>query len=294
MKMLLYRTGGIIASKRCFSTNALKTLREMTGAPLIDCKNALAAAGNDIEKAKAWIAERNRAVASKISGRTAKQGLVGLLVSESAGALVEINCETDFVARGDDFQKLVRTQAEAIANERRLGDDEVVKVAGRVRENIVLGGTLRLACPKDGILGSYLHNSIGQGVGSAGAVVAIAGLSSSQKEAAAIGRAIAVQVLGTKPPYLSRDQVPAETRRAEEERILKESADALKNKPEKAKEALMKGKMQKVFADMCLLDQAFILGEFEGKIVKDVLPKGASVVGFIRMSLGGEAGSSKV
>ena len=284
-----------IIGRRLFSTaSPLKTLRDLTGAPLIDCKNALAASGGDIEKAKAWISERSKAVASKISGRATKQGLVGMSVTDSTGALVEVNCETDFVARGDDFQSLVRERTAAVANGKDISPESVTKVVGRVRENIVLGGALRLGCPTGGVLGSYLHNSIGNGVGTAGVVVAISNPGSDAEKARALARAIAVQIMGTKPAYISRDQVPAQNRKEEEEKILKESADILRGKPEKAKEGLLRGKMQKYYSDLCLMEQPFILGEFEGKLVKDVLPKEAKVQGFIRMSVGGDTGSSNL
>jgi len=278
---------------RRFSTSPLKTLRDMTGAPLIDCKNALAASQGDLEKAKLWIAERSKTVAAKISGRSAKQGLIGMAISEKAGALVEVNCETDFVARGDDFKGLVRQQTLAVLNEKPLAAEDVTKVVGRVRENIVLGGTLRLIASEGGMFGSYLHNGVGEGVGTSGAIVLLSGFKESDgPEMKSIARAIAVQVMGAKAPFITKEQVPAENRKAEEAKILKESAEVLKGKPEKAKEGLLRGKMQKYYGDLCLMEQSFILGEFEGKLVRDVLPKGVKINGFIRLSVGGDSASS--
>jgi len=279
-----------IVSRRLFSTANLKTLREVTGAPLMDCKNALAASDGDLEKAKQWIAERNKAVAAKISGRTAKQGLIGVALSESAGALVEVNCETDFVARGEDFQGLVRQQAEAVMKATPLGEDVVTKVAGKVRENIVLGGTMRLAAAGNGgVLGSYLHNKLGDNVGTSAAIVALSNVQKGDlSKVQELARAIAVQVVAAKPAHIAREQVPADVRKTEEDRILSEAGQAFAGKSEKAKESMLKGRMQKFYSDMCLMDQVFILGELEGKMVKEVLPKGVRIDGFIRMSVGGD------
>ena len=270
------------------STSFLKELRQATGASLIDCKTALQESNNDLDKAKTWIFEKSKSVAAKISSRSAKNGLIGLGISDVAGALVELNCETDFVARNKDFQDLVKLQSNAVLQGKSLSSDEITKVAGKVRENIVIGKTLRLEV-NGGVLGSYLHNQIGEGTGTAGGIVSIKTSQPSELESAKkIARALAVHIVGSKPIYISREQVPIEERKQEEEKILSESAEQLAGKSEKAKEGLLRGKLQKFYASRCLLDQSFILGEFEGTLVKDILGKNLKIESFIRLSLGGD------
>jgi elongation factor Ts len=274
-------------------TSALKALREITGAPLMDCKNALAEAGGDLEKAKVWISERSKAVAAKIAGRAAKQGLIGLSVNDSVGALVEVNCETDFVARGEDFQHLVNQQANAVMKGGSLPTDVILKVTGKVRENLILGGALRLQSPNGGVLGSYLHNKLGEGVGTSAAIVSLLSDEASEKDKLReLARAIAVQVVAAKPTVISKEQIPEDIRKKEEFKILEEAGEAFAGKPEKAKQGLVRGKMQKFYGDTCLNEQVFILGDHEGKLVRETLPKGVKIMGFIRMSVGGDSTSS--
>lgn len=255
----------------------------------MDCKQALTETQGDLEKAKQWISERSKVVAAKIASRSAKQGLIGMSMFHSTGALVEVNCETDFVARGQDFQDLVRKQAEVTAKGEALSSDAVAQVAGKVRENIVLGGVLRLQANKSSVLEYYMHNRLGENVGSAAAVVSLTCEAGADKEKVKeLAKAIAVQIVASKPLHLSKTQISPELVKEEEKRVLEELVNAVVGKPEKARESMIRGKMQKFFAEHCLLEQTFVLGELEGKVVKEVLPKQVQIEGFIRMAVGGD------
>lgn len=151
------------------------------------------------------------------------------------------------------------------------------------------------------VFGSYLHNRLGEGVGTAAAIVQIATASGKpfaskeeQERAAIVARMVSIQAVGGKPKYLSRDEMDQKERHEEEAKILAAAGEAIANKPEKVKQGIIKGKMEKYFGETCLLDQTFVSGEFENKLVKDALGKDLVVRQFARMSLDGQLVMSKL
>lgn len=271
------------------NTTLLKNLRAMTGAGIVDCKTALEVNNGDLNKAKSWLVERSKTIVEKISDRTVKSGLIGLKNGPSAGALLEVNCETDFVARGNDFQDLVRGLTEQVLGGSEPSNEDVTSVAGRIKENIVVGSHMRLETKagRPAVLGSYLHNQLSDGVGTAGAIVALEG--NDSEEAQKLARALAVHIVGARPPFLSRDAVPMEMKQAAEEKIMAEAGPSMAGKPEKAVQGMLQGRLSKYFEDVCLLEQSFMFGELEGTEISAMLGKHElQVTGFIRAALGGE------
>src|SRR5579864_3444671 len=199
----------------------VKDLRDKTGAGMMDCKRALGDTGGDIEAAVDWLRKKGLAAAAKKSGRVAAEGLVGVATRGHAGAAVEVNSETDFVARNELFQTFVRTvgglalgagDVEALKEAPYPGTGrtvagELTELVARIGENLVLRRAAHLAVER-GVVASYVHNSLGPGLGKIGVLVALE--STAEGDAlAALGRQLAMQVAAAKPLYLDIAAVPA-------------------------------------------------------------------------------------
>lgn len=272
-------------AKRFFSAQGIKALREATGAPLVDCKRALTEHGGDLEQAKKWLFERSKQAKEKLSQRQTKQGLVGLLTNDTTGVIAEVQCETDFVASNPEFQQLVQEQTACVLKGEALPTDVLTAAVGKIRENMILGQARTIKKQSaDEVFGVYLHNTVkGYPVGTSAAIVAALGASEQ------LAKQLAVHVVGAKPVYLTKEQVSAEDVEKETQRIIESSQDLFANKPEKAREMIVKSKLNNFFAEKCLVEQTFAFGEWEGKVVKDVLKSSSSSVsGFIRLSVGEE------
>ena len=199
----------------------VKELREKTGAGMMDCKRALGETGGDLEAAVDWLRKKGLAAAAKKAGRVAAEGLVGVATRGSAGAAVEVNSETDFVARNDLFQAFVRTVAglavaangdvEALRQAEYPGtgrtvEAELTELVARIGENLVLRRSERLAVGR-GLVASYVHNSLAAGLGKIGVLVALE--SEADNEAlASLGRQLAMHVAAANPLYLDTASVP--------------------------------------------------------------------------------------
>jgi elongation factor Ts len=249
----------------------VKTLRERTGAGMMECKKALEEAGGDIEKGIEVLRKRGVASAAKKSGRSARQGLIAVALSpdRSAGAVIEFNCESDFVARTDDFQNLVNTlagQALAAAQgttrdqllEQPFAGDASVTVAqaitaqiAKVGENMQLPRFERV---EGGVLGSYIHPGaqLGVLVQATGASAALA----SNEELEELIRDVAMQVAAADPQFISRDQVTPEV--LEKEKEIQRARAKAEGKPDAVIEKMIQGRMSKYFEEVCLLEQPFI------------------------------------
>ncbi|KAH9254016.1 translation elongation factor Ts [Batrachochytrium salamandrivorans] len=269
-------------TRRLFSTQGIKALREATGAPLVDCKRALTEHNGDTELAKKWLFERSKQAKEKLSQRQTKQGLVGLGLDSTVGVISEVQCETDFVASNPEFQTLVQQQTAEVLAGRQVSQDVLTAAVGKIRENILLGQTRTLKKTAEEQFGSYIHNSTkGLPVGTSAAIVAVLGASQD------LAKQLAVHVVGAKPIYLTKESVPKEEVEAEQKRIVESSQDLFQGKPEKAREMIVKSKLGNFFSEKCLLEQTFAFGEWEGKVVKDVLkPTQAKISGFVRLSVG--------
>ena len=278
----------------------VKELREKTGAGMMDCKSALNEVEGDIEAAIDWLRKKGLSKAAKKSGRIAAEGLVALAISGTKGVAVEVNSETDFVARNDDFQKLALNIAGVVLGAQTT-DVEALKDAayptgGKVSEAIAnaiatIGEnmTLRRAAEVSvtaGMIGSYIHNSVADGLGKIGVLVAL----ESTGDAAAladVARKIAMHVAAASPVALDAASVdPAVVER--EKNVLR---DKNAGKPANVLDKIVESGLKTYFKEVCLIDQPFI--HDPAKTIAQVVSEaakaaGAPVVlkGFVRYALG--------
>ena len=279
----------------------VKELREKTGAGMMDCKAALNEVEGDIEAAIDWLRKKGLATAAKKAGRVAAEGLIGLAVSGTEGVVVEVNSETDFVARNEQFQQLVRgIAAVALATS---DDVEAVKAAaypagGTVTDAInsavaTIGEHMALRRSKKlsvsaGVIGSYVHGSVGEGLGKIGVLVALES-TGKQDELAALGRQIAMHVAAANPQALDSASIDADVV-AREKAILAEKAQA-SGKPANVVEKIVESGLKTFFKEVTLVEQAFIhdpsktvaqaVKESEGKVGAPI-----KLAAFVRFGLG--------
>jgi elongation factor Ts len=282
------------------TAQGVKALRDKTGAGMMDCKNALAASDGDMEAAIDWLRAKGLAKAAKKADRVAAEGLVGVAVSGTAGALVEVNSETDFVARNELFQSLVSDIASAAlaagGDVERLKNmpypgtgksigDHVTDMIGKVGENMVVRRAAYLAVG-EGVVASYVHNQVAPGLGRIGVLV---GLESSGKPEvlADFGRQLAMHVAAASPVALDIAGVPAEV--AEREKAI--LAEKNQGKPPHVLEKIMESGLKSFAKENCLLDQAFVIDPSQS--VTQAIQQAASaagapvaVIGFVRFRLG--------
>jgi len=280
----------------------VKELRDRTGAGMMDCKRALGDTGGDIEGAVDWLRKKGLAAAAKKAGRVASDGLVGVAARGTAGAVVEVNSETDFVARNELFQAFVRAVATlavggdgdveklkqaAYPGTGRTVAEELTELVGRIGENLVLRRVQRLAVGK-GHVASYVHNSLAPGLGKIGVLVALE--SEATGEAVeTLGRQLAMHVAAANPQYLDTSAVPGSAL-DRERAVLREQAQGT-GKTEAIVERMVEGRLRKFYEEVVLLDQVFVIdGETRvGKVVEAAAKaagKPIRVAGFVRFALG--------
>ncbi len=279
----------------------VKDLREKTGAGMMDCKNALTEVEGDIEAAVDWLRKKGLSKAAKKSGRVAAEGLVGAATRGENGVLVEVNSETDFVARNEEFQALVKTIAlvavekgetdvEVLKNQHYPGDagtvaDAIANAVATIGENMTLRRVSALKVSQ-GVIGQYVHNSIGDGLGKIGVIVALE--STGDKEALTeLGRKIAMHVAAAGPLALDAAGIdPAVLER--EKNVLREKNAG---KPAHVLEKIVESGLKTYFKEVTLLEQAYI--HDNAKTVAQAVAEAAKTVGapvvltgFVRYGLG--------
>ena len=274
----------------------VKDLREKTGAGMMDCKRALAETDGEMEAAVDWLRKKGLAAAAKKSGRVAAEGLVGVATAPRAAAVVEVNAETDFVARNEAFQGFVETVAR-IALE--VGEDlaainaapypgtgrsvaeELTHLIATIGENMSLrrARVLRIA---QGAVATYIHQPLKPGLGRIGVAVAV-GAASEIEGLELLGRQLGMHIAATRPDAIDTDAVdPAAL--AREKAILADQARA-SGKPEAIVEKMVEGRVRKYYEEVVLLEQVWV-HDGESR-VKAVLKKaGATVADFARFALG--------
>jgi elongation factor Ts len=280
----------------------VKELREKTGAGMMDCKKALAESKGDLEGAVDWLRKKGLAAAAKKAGRVAAEGLVGVAVSGTAGAIVEVNSETDFVARNDRFQDFVTKlaglalQAEGNVEKLKALDypgtgrnvgDELTQLIATIGENMNLRRTAALKVGS-GVVTSYVHSAVVSGLGKIGVLVALESTGNAAK-LEELGRGIAMHVAAARPESVTIegvDQAGLERERA----VLSEQARA-SGKPEEIIAKMVEGRLRKYYEEVVLLEQVYVI-DGETKI-KDVIAKAAkdvgapvTIAGFVRFTLG--------
>lgn len=280
----------------------VKQLRDQTGAGMMDCKTALKDSGGDLDAATDWLRKKGLAAAAKKAGRIAAEGLVAVQVEERRAAMVEVNSETDFVARNDDFQALVR-QIAALApasggDLERLLESEV-PAAGRsvaelitdtiakLGENIHLRRTARVEVG-EGVVGAYVHAALAPGLGKIGVLV---GLQSAgdPEQLAALGKELAMHVAASRPAAVSVDRLDPTT--IQRERAIYAEQARATGKPESIIEKIVDGRMRKFYEEAVLLEQPFVIDP--DLKVKDAIDRRAEALGsqitvteFVRFGLG--------
>ena len=279
----------------------VKELREVTGAGMMDCKRALNENDGDIQVSVDWLRSQGLAAAAKKSGRVASEGLVGVIASGTKGAIIELNAETDFVARNASFQNVAEAIVKIALDSN--GNIEALKMAeypggGTIAEQLtqqisMIGENMDLRRSaiievENGIVSSYMHNAMKPGLGKIGVLVA---LESAGDTAAldALGKQVAMHVAAANPLALTRDDVgQAELDR--EKAILVEQARE-SGKPEEIIEKMVEGRLRKYYEEICLLEQAFVIDP-DNTVGKAVDAAAAAVgapinvKGFVRFALG--------
>jgi elongation factor Ts len=279
----------------------VKELRELTGAGMMDCKAALNETGGNIEAAVDWLRAKGISKADKKAGRTAAEGLIGADSGLREAALVEVNSETDFVARNAAFQEIVRNVAkvglaygdtEAVANAKYPGSDKTVTdtikdAVGTIGENMHFRRSVKLAV-EHGVVAAYIHNSVADNLGKLGVLVAIETTGNAQA-ANAFGRQVAMHVAATSPMALTVEELdPAAV--AREKAIFTEQARE-SGKPDAIIEKMVEGRLRKFYEEVVLLKQAFVINpdltvEKALKEAEKDIGAPAKIVGFVRYALG--------
>ncbi|NVO22942.1 elongation factor Ts [Donghicola sp. C2-DW-16] len=264
----------------------VKELREMTGAGMMDAKKALTENNGDMEAATDWLRTKGLAKAAKKSGRTAAEGLVAVNVAGGKGVAVEVNSETDFVAKNAEFQAMVQAIAGAAAG---VADVEALKAAeingktveatmtdkiATIGENMTLR---RMASIEGETVVSYIHNSVTEGMGKIGVLVAMTGGDE------AFGRQVAMHIAAANPAALNQDALDAAF--VEKERQIQIDIARESGKPEAVIEKMIEGRMAKFLAENTLLGQAFVINP-DLTVEAAAKEAGATITGFIRMEVG--------
>ncbi len=239
------------------SVDAVKELRERTGAGMMDCKAALKETGDDIEKAIDFLRKKGVAQAAKRAGREAKEGLVVARVDGKKAAMVEANCETDFVARTDDFKDLALLALETVLAEGENSlssqklSNRLAELSGKIGEKILLRRA-KIIQATDGALFYYIHSNQKLGV----IIDLLVSKPESKKDPffSTLGKDLAMQVAASNPFCIRRDQMPTAALEREKA-VFKEE---IKGKPENILDKIMQGKLEKFYQGSCLLEQPFI------------------------------------
>jgi elongation factor Ts len=234
------------------SAKDVQALRKATGVGMMDAKRALVENDGDFDKAVTWLREKGLSKAAERSDRANEQGAVTVVQHEGVAAIVEVNCETDFVAKSEQFTNLIEEIATAVALEGEGAtarfQDAIDDLRLTLKENIALGRVFRFEPGEGSVIGSYVHVQSGRGVNAV--MVELRG----GDEALAVD--ICHHIAFTKPQWLSRDDVPAE--RVAEERQIIESITRNEGKPEAAMPKIVEGRLNGFFKEHVLLDQDFV------------------------------------
>jgi elongation factor Ts len=252
----------------------VKELREITGAGMMDCKKALEECGGDMEKAVDILRTKGLADLAKKAGRATNEGLVAAWTSENGkvGAMVEVNCETDFVARNAEFQTFVAAVAEQVAVDAPDGirdgqapimsqqwkrnpaltvEHALGELVTKLGENMGIKRFVRYEVPANGVIGAYIH-----GLGRIGVMVEISGADSSVPEVAALAKDVAMHIAAASPICVARADVPADT--VEHEMSIYKAQAAASGKPEPIQVKIATGRLDKFYKEVCLIEQSFV------------------------------------
>ena len=284
------------------TASMVKELRDKTGAGMMDCKTALKENGADMEAAIDWLRKKGIAKADKKSGRTAAEGLVGTASDGSSAVLVEVNSETDFVARNEAFQDLVRGIAEAaLPTDGSMGSagaatvaatgksvvDSVTDAIATIGENLSFRRSAKLVVGK-GAVATYVHNAVADGLGKMGVLVAIE-TEGDAEAARAFARQVAMHVAAINPLALSPEEIDPQV--AERERSIFADQAKASGKPDNIVDKMVEGRMRKFYEEVVLLKQSFVINPDQS--VEQALTEAektigapAKIAGFLRFAVG--------
>lgn len=280
----------------------VKALREKTGVGMMDCKKALEETGGDMEAAVDWLRKKGLSKAAKKADRIAAEGLVGAASSGTSAALVEVNSETDFVARNEKFQSLVRAIAEEALSAGgdvdalkarqfpgtgRTISEELMEAIATIGENMTLRRTALLSVDQ-GVVSTYIHGAVAPNLGKLGVIVALSSTGDREK-LDELGRKVAMHVAAVNPLALTAEDIPAEA--VERERAVYAEQARASGKPENIIEKMVEGRMRKYYEEVVLLKQSFVLDP--DKTVEQAMKEAEGDVGgpirltaFVRFALG--------
>jgi len=271
------------------NTNLIKELREKSGAGIVDCKNALLENDNDVDKSIDWLRKKGLSVAAKKSGRVAAEGLVGVHISQNKACLIEINSETDFVSRNEQFQKFV-TDCSKIAlttngNVESLlkskffdGDstveDELTKNIATIGENLNIRRIKSITLDEPGLIVSYVHNSVSENLGKIAVILSLKS-NADKKSLEIIGKKIAMHIAASNPISLNLDSLDPKIIDKERQVLVEQAISS--GKPKDIAEKMVEGRVRKFCEDVVLLEQTFVI---DGKSkIKDVLKEYSNELG---------------
>jgi elongation factor Ts len=283
------------------SAAQVKELRELSGAGMMDCKAALTETGGDMEAAVDWLRKKGISKADKKASRTAAEGLVGVDAGVREAVVVEVNSETDFVARNAAFQEIVANVAKvalaygdtaAVAAAKYPGSDKTVAdtikdAVGTIGENMSFRRSVKLSV-SEGVVATYVHNAVADNLGKLGVLVAIE-TAGNHDAARAFARQVAMHVAATNPLALTADEVDASA--VEREKAIFADQARQSGKPENIIEKMVEGRMRKFYEEVVLLKQAFVLNpdltvEAALKDAEKQIGAPAKITGYIRFALG--------
>lgn len=281
----------------------VKALREQTGAGMMDCKKALGEVNGNIEDAVDWLRKKGLAAAAKKAGRVAAEGLVCLAANQNSAVVVEINAETDFVARNPQFQSLVAEVAQVALSQKTKDADVLAKasfpgegatVEGEITRQISIIGenmSLRRVCflsVSKGIVSTYMHSAVAPNLGKIGVLVALESSADTEK-LQELGKKIAMHIAAAAPTALKIEDV--DSSQLDRERAVLEEQARASGRPENVISQMVEGRIRKYYEEVVLLEQLYVI---DGKTkIKDVIAQAAkewntdvNLIGFARYVLG--------
>ena len=276
----------------------VKELREKTGVGMMDCKLALKENSGNIEASIDWLRTKGIAKAAKKEGRVASEGLISIENNGNVASVIEVNSETDFVARNEDFQKVVKKLSALSLESENLDElikkqvdernisvkDYITEMIASIGENINLRRLSKISLKNNGIISSYIHNQVIEGMGKIGVVVALE--SEADKSILEdLGKKIAMHIAATNPISISIDEIPEDVL-TREKNILSEEARA-SGKPEEIIEKMTEGRLKKYYQESVLLEQIFVVdGESKVSDILNSIENPVKITSFVRMGLG--------
>ena len=279
------------------SASLVKELREKTGAGMMDCKNALTENNGDIESSVDWLRTKGLAKAAKKSGRVASEGLIAISSSDSFSVIVEVNSETDFVARNESFQNVANTisqlgllsssiddlKIQKIENKDINVEEYITEMISSIGENINLRRMIRFESSNTNIA-SYIHGQVSEGLGKIGVMVNLKSTVNNEV-VNELGKKIAMHIAATNPLSISIDDIPSDTLERERNILIEEARES--GKPEEIIEKMIEGRLKKFYQESVLLEQTYVIdGESKVADVLNSLDSPVEIIDFVRYELG--------